>query len=64
MLPEFRYFSKNFRGKIHNIAKSLFIEKFKDVLRTFRTQLISKLSLRSVQSISELEKKMLEKKYF
>ena len=25
MLPEFRYFSKNFRIKIANIAKSLFI---------------------------------------
>ena len=25
MLPEFRYFSKNFRGKIANFAKSLFI---------------------------------------
>ena len=25
MLPEFRYFSKNFRGKMDNIAKSLFI---------------------------------------
>ena len=28
MLPEFRYFSKNFRGKIHNIVKSLFIKIF------------------------------------
>ena len=25
MLPEFRYFSKNFSGKIANFAKSLFI---------------------------------------
>ena len=29
MLPEFRYFSKNFRGKIHNIAKSLFNRNLK-----------------------------------
>ena len=36
MLPEFRYFSKNFRGKIANIAKSLFNKhtrfKYKKIL--------------------------------
>ena len=45
-------------------GKNIAFEKFKDVLGTFRTQLRSKLPLRSAQSITEQEKKMLEEKYF
>ena len=45
-------------------GKNITFDKFKDVLGAYRTQLRSKLPLRTPLTITKQEKKMLEEKYF